>query len=40
MLTKMSKSRRVAMIIAIFVILLGIGTFGDLAISNAVMSQN
>ncbi|WP_430602525.1 hypothetical protein IGJ02_002947 [Enterococcus sp. DIV0724b] len=40
MLKKMSDSRRIAIVIAIFVVLLGIGTFGDLAISNAVMSQN
>ncbi|MBO0440790.1 phosphatase PAP2 family protein [Candidatus Enterococcus ikei] len=40
MLKKMSDSRRITMVISIFVVLLGIGTFGDLAISNAVMSQN
>lgn len=40
MLEKVSDSRRIAIVIAIFVVLLGIGSFGDLAISNAVMSQN
>lgn len=40
MMEKVSENRRVSLVIAIFVVLLGIGTFGDLAISNAVMSQN
>ncbi|WP_242596356.1 hypothetical protein [Enterococcus ureasiticus] len=40
MLKRMSDSRRIAIVISIFVVLLGIGTFGDLAISNAVMRQN
>ncbi|WP_430606714.1 hypothetical protein IGJ55_002913 [Enterococcus sp. AZ170] len=40
MMEKVLENWRIMLVIAIFALLLGIGTFGDLAISNAVMSQN